>query len=284
MRSTPRSTHRRADVAADEAPRRYFDGERPPPEPFAEHVLALWTFDVDVPEGECALHTMWPDGCVSLSIVANRGTPAAAHVIGPRLRALRAPMRRGLVVHGMRLWPDTAASVLGVDPVAVRDLTRPAAELLGFGALSLARSVARAQDEVELERVWETWLAPRIASAALPDPDVRFVVRRLIDSHGTCDIAGAARDAGISMRSLERRFSTAVGLSPKQFARVRRVRAAIGAIAAGERRVSTLARQAGLAPASFTREFCSVAGLAPQALMNELDQLEHGNRPGLSAS
>jgi hypothetical protein len=111
----------------------------------------------------------------------------------------------------MRLWPDTAASVLGVDPVAVRDLTRPAAELLGFGALSLARSVARAQDEAELERVWETWLAPRIASAALPDPDVRFVVRRLIDSHGTCDVAGAARDAGISMRSLERRFSTAVG-------------------------------------------------------------------------
>jgi len=113
---------------------------------------------------------------------------------------------------------------------------------------------------------------------------VRFVVRRLIDSHGTCDVAGAARDAGISMRSLERRFSTAVGLSPKQFARVRRVRAAIGAIAAGERRLSTLARHAGLAPTSFAREFCSVAGLAPQALMNELDQLEHGNRPGLSAS
>jgi AraC-like DNA-binding protein len=271
-------------VAADEAPRRYFEGERPPPEPFAEHVLALWTFDVDIPDGESALHTMWPDGCVSLSIVANRGTPAAAHVIGPRLRALRAPMRRGLVVHGMRLWPDTAASVLGVDPVAVRDLTRPAAELLGFGALSLARSVARAQDEAELEGVWEAWLAPRIASAALPDPDVRFVVRRLIDSYGTCDIAGAARDTGISMRSLERRFSAAVGLSPRQFARVRRVRAAIGAIAAGERRISTLARHAGLAPTSFTREFCSVAGLAPQALMNELDQLEHSNRPGLSAS
>ena len=190
-------------MTRDEAPRRYFDGERPPPEPFAEHVLALWTFDVDIPEGESALHTMWPDGCVSLSIVANRGAPAAAHVIGPRLRALRAPLRRGLVVRGMRLWPDTAASVLGVDPVSVRDLTRPAAEVLGFGALSLARAVARAQDESELESVWEAWLAPRIAAAALPDPDVRLVVRRLIDSDGTCDITAAARDAGISMRSLE---------------------------------------------------------------------------------
>ena len=284
MRSTPRSTHRRADVIQDEAPRRYFDGERPPPEPFAEHVLALWTFDVDIPEGESALHTMWPDGCVSVSIVASNGAPAAAHVIGPRLRALRAPMRRGLVVRGMRLWPDTAASVLGVDPVAVRDLTRPAAEVLGFGALTLARAVARARDEAELETVWEAWLAPRIAAATLPDPDVRFVVRRLIDSDGTCDIAAAAREAGISMRSLERRFSAAVGLSPRQFARVRRVRAAIGAIAAGERAVSSLARHAGLEPASFTREFRGVAGIAPQALMTQLDQLEHPNRPGISAS
>lgn len=271
-------------MSPGETPRRYFDGERPPPEPFAEHVLALWTFDVDIPEGESALHTMWPDGCVSLSIVANHGAPAAAHVIGPRLRALRAPLRRGLVVRGMRLWPDTAASVLGVDPVAVRDLTKPAAELLGFGALSLARAVARAQDDSELENVWEAWLAPRVAAAALPDPDVRLVVRRLIDSDGTADIAAAAGDAGISMRGLERRFAAAVGLSPKQFARVRRVRAAIGAIGVGERAISPLARHAELAPSSFIREFRSVAGLAPQALMNELDQIEHASRSGISAS
>src|SRR5215203_1442377 len=109
MRSTPRSTLRRADVIPGGAPRRYFDGERPAPEPFAEHVLALWTFEVDIPEGESVLHTTWPDGCVSLSIVANGGVPAAASVIGPRLRALRAPVRRGHVVRGMRLWPDTAA-------------------------------------------------------------------------------------------------------------------------------------------------------------------------------
>ena len=96
-------------MAPGEAPRRYFDGERPPPEPFAEHVLALWTFEVDLPAGESALHTTWPDGCVSLSIVANNGVPASATVVGPRLRALRVPMRSGLIVRGLRLWPDTAA-------------------------------------------------------------------------------------------------------------------------------------------------------------------------------
>jgi methylphosphotriester-DNA--protein-cysteine methyltransferase len=75
-----------------------------------------------------------------------------------------------------------------------------------------------------------------------------------------------------------------VGLSPKQFARVRRVRAAIGSIAAGERSVATLARDAGMEPPSFAREFRFIAGLAPQALMNELDQLEHSARSRISAS
>jgi methylphosphotriester-DNA--protein-cysteine methyltransferase len=113
---------------------------------------------------------------------------------------------------------------------------------------------------------------------------VARAARRLIDSNGTCDLATAARDAGISARSLDRRFSAAVGLSPKQFARVRRVRATIGAIAAGERSATALARAMGMEIAALAREFRSVAGLAPEALMNELDQLEHSNRSRLSAS
>lgn len=266
------------------APRRFFEGERPPPDPFVEHVLALWTFDVRIPLGESALHTIWPDGCVSISIVANHGVPSAASIIGPRLRALRMPMRSGLVLRGLRLWPDTAASVLGVDPASIRDLTRPAAEVLGVGALSLARAVARAPDDAALDTVWEEWLAPRIATAELPDPDVRHVVRRLIDSAGTCDIRQVASETDTSMRQLERRFAAAVGLSPRQFARVRRVRSAIGAIAAGERSVSELARCTQLEMASFVREFRLVAGLAPGALMNQLDQLVHAEPRGISAS
>ena len=99
-----------------DAPRRFFEGEQPPPEPFAEHVLARWTIDVTLPAGEAALHTIWPDGCVSLFVVAHKGAPVAASMIGPRLRALRVPVRGGLVLRGIRLWPDTAAQVLGVDP------------------------------------------------------------------------------------------------------------------------------------------------------------------------
>ncbi|MEO6526633.1 MAG: helix-turn-helix domain-containing protein [Gemmatimonadaceae bacterium] len=252
----------------DGAPRRFFYGEQPPPEPFAEHVLALWSYDVRLPSGDVALHTIWPDGCVSLSVVCSGGAPVAASVVGPRMKALRVPMRSGLTVRGIRLWPDTAAHVLGVDPVAIRDTTRPAAEVLGIGAILLARAVAHAPDEAAVGTVWEEWLAPRIAAAALPDPVVRLVVRLLIDSDGAHDLADATAQAGLGVRALERQFAAAVGLSLKQFARVRRVRAAISAIVEGARRTSELV--AGL------REFRDVTGLSPEKLMAQLDQLETG--------
>jgi AraC-like DNA-binding protein len=277
MRSTRRSIHPPADVLLDGAPRRFFYGEQPPPEPFAEHLLALWSFDVRLPEGDVALHTVWPDGCVSLSVVCQAGRPLAASIVGPRLRALRIPMRSGLTVRGVRLWPDTAAQVLGVDPVAIRELTRPASELLGMSALSLARALAGAGDDAAVGKVWEDWLGPRIAEAALPDPDVRLVVRLLIDSDGTCSVRDAAAQAGVGLRQIERRFGAAVGLSPTQFSRVRRVRAAIGAIMAGERAVARLADRFGYPDQPrFVREFRGVTGMSPDALMEQLDQLEHG--------
>ena len=161
-------------------PRRFFEGEQPPPEPFAEHVLARWTIDVDLPAGDAALHTIWPDGCTSLFVVASKGAPVAATMIGPRLRALRVPVRGGLVLRGIRLWPDTAAHVLGVDPVAVRDLMRPAAEVLGVGALSLARALARAEASIgathtnELAVMMDTFRPLRVAKQALPIEDPAY--------------------------------------------------------------------------------------------------------------
>ena len=256
------------------APRRFFEGERPPPEPFAEHVLALWTHDVDIPRGESAVHVVWPDGCVSLSVVSADGTPIAASIIGPRMRALRVPVRSGQTMRGIRLWPDTASPVLRVDPFAIRELTRPALDLLGFDALTLARSVACARDDAALDAVWEQWLAPRVAAAPLPDPAVRLVVRLLIDSDGTHDLPEAASLAGMPLKRLDQRFVMAVGLGLKHFARVRRVRAATAAIIAGERDARRLVERSRLPrAASFTREFADVAGMKPVELMRQLDEM-----------
>jgi len=58
---------------------------------------------------------------------------------------------------------------------------------------------------------------------------------------------------------------------------VRRVRAAIAAIMAGERNGARLADRFGYPDQPrLVREFRSVTGLSPDALMAQLDQIEHG--------
>ena len=114
-----------------------------------------------------------------------------------------------------------------------------------------------------------------LAACAIPGGALGKV-RRLIDADGTYDVARAAAETGLSFRALDRRFRAAVGLSAQQFARIRRVRAAIGSLFAGERDLGVLAARACHPDAAtFAREFRSVAGLSPQMLMRELDQLEY---------
>jgi AraC-like DNA-binding protein len=265
---------------AGRAARPFFEGEQPPPSRFAEHVLALWSLDVELPEGQTALHTVWPDGCASVAVVASGGAPLAATVVGPRLRPVRLPVRAGFAIRGLRLWPDSAAQVLGIAPAAIRGLTRPAAELLGVQALSLARAVARAESDAALDDVWQRWLASRTGELSPPEPSVRLAVRVLLDSDGLRDLADAAAGAHVSRSTLDRRFRAAVGLTTSQFARVRRVRAAIADIADGARSVARLATRFHYEePARFVREFRSIAGVSPESMMAQLDQLEHGDAP-----
>jgi AraC-like DNA-binding protein len=63
------------------------------------------------------------------------------------------------------------------------------------------------------------------------------------------------------------------------------VRAAVAEIAAGQRSMARLAVRLGHPDqASFAREFRSVAGLSPDALVAQLDQLEHADPRRISAS
>jgi AraC-like DNA-binding protein len=106
---------------------------------------------------------------------------------------------------------------------------------------------------------------------------VRLVVRLLIDSDGTHDLTEAAALAAMPLKRLDQRFLMAVGLGLKQFARVRRVRAATAAIMAGERDIHRLVERSRLPrAASFTREFADVTGLKPVELMRQLDEMEQG--------
>ena len=145
-----------------------------------------------------------------------------ALVLGPRTRA-RYPAPKELRCVRWRLGAGAARALIGTSPDELVDQVVPLAELWDREPTSpehltaaLAARAATARENALVRR----------ASVELSRPQVR--------------VAAAARRMGVSERHLREVFTAAVGLSPKQFARVTRLRRILPGVRGG-----SLARLAG---------------------------------------
>lgn len=88
-----------------------------------------------------------------------------------------------------------------------------------------------------------------------------------------------AAAVGLSVRQLERRFRAAAGLTPKQFARVRRVRAAAVTLVKDEGKGwAARAAEMGFADQPhLAREFVALTGCPPAAFAEDVAEIEHGD-------
>lgn len=250
--------------------------ETPPPPALADHVLAFWSFEVRLAPAEGFVHHVWPDGCISLIVSGRRGTADFARVAGPRVEAHRVPLYGGAVIQGARFWPDAGGAVLGVDPLALRDGSLAAEEVIGAEARALAAEVAASVDAPAAADIFARWLSRRGAAAVPLDPLVRQAVRAAVASEGRDSVARLAERSGLGVRALQRRFRRAVGLTPKEYLRVRRLRSTIGAALEGDGSWSERAARFGFADqAHLAREFAGATGLTPQRVAERLDGIEH---------
>lgn len=259
------------------------------------YVHSFWTFDVVQPADERFEHHVWPDGCVSVLIASRSGAPAMAMVAGAQAGPRTVPIHGSASFRGVRFRPEAGAAVLGVDVRRIGGRSQPLAELIAgtdrvrgtdlirgtnpIGgdetAAGLARAVAEADTHREGLRRLRAWVRRRSDGVAL-DALVARAVDTLIDTHGHEPIAALAAACGLGVRQLERRFQRAVGVSPKQFARVRRMRSLIAAVLDHRAPWVSRAADGGYADqAHCARELSRLTGLSPRALELRLRAIEH---------
>ena len=163
---------------------------------------------------------------------------------------------------GARLRPGAAPALLGVAAESLRDERLGLELVLGGEGARLESALEREHDPVG---GLAAWLAQRAACAELPDPLVSAAVRRL--GHRADDVAGLARELGVSGRGLRRRITAAVGYGPKRLGRVLRLRRALTAARAGDE-LARVAFDAGYADqAHFSGDCRELAGVPPSALI-----------------
>ena len=232
-------------------------------------VSRVWAFPVN---GH--VHRVLPDGCMDIVVLDGR-----ARVVGAMRRAIVEPASASAVL-GIRMRPGEAARIFP----AAYELTDSEALLAEVwhdegrrfedallalvdhadeSALDADRIIRRAAPIVERT------LGARVSShGRAVDLGVRAAAELLDRGVGVHETAARV---GLSERQLARRFGERVGLSPRSFARVRRLQRAALALQRGVKLAEAAALAGYADQPHFTREANALAGTTPAALRRELN-------------
>jgi AraC-like DNA-binding protein len=126
---------------------------------------------------------------------------------------------------GVRFWPGRALPFLGVPASELRDIRVDIGEL--WPEREAVLDALRGADLPALLDSFQQLLQRRLRHSLPVDGTVDEAVRAILRSQGNLSIAALAPALGVSRQHLARRFAMHVGVSPKVFARVARVRRAI---------------------------------------------------------
>ncbi len=248
-----------------------------PSEMLRPHIMCYWCFDVrEIEPGH--LHQVIPDGCVGLVASCRPDGTAWLTLQGPRLAPLWIPILPAARYWGVRFWPDAGAGVVGRSARELRGVLEPAAVSLGAVAGPLAQGLAECRDARAAGVCWEEALGPLIGASPPLDPAVRSAVRAIVAARGGTPVGELAAAVQLSPRQLQRRFGAAVGLTLKQFARVRRLRESLlHLVEAAELSWSSVAVELGFADQPhLIREFKALAGLSPLAVSERIRSIGRG--------
>lgn len=251
--------------------------ETPPSDSEARYVESRWLFDPGALPADTPDHIIVPDGSVSITVIRLPSGEPYIGITGPSVRAHLAALLPGACYGGVRLRPGTAGSVLRCDIDTLRDAFGPVMahrpslldELQSLLPAKIPKT--RFADLLDL-------IANEVLETALPvDRPVSIYADRIRAAGGDISLADAAQDNDIGLRQLRRRFRYQCGLSPKEFARLRRVRAACLALLTDENSLlAQTAVQSGFADqAHMTRDFHDIFGNSTKLIEAYLRQIEH---------
>jgi AraC-like DNA-binding protein len=258
--------------------------EHPAPADLRRHVQCVWVLRDDTP-GD-AIQVVYPDGRCEL--LAELGVPLRFYGADGDIRADQALAFAGQQLGPIRLQATGAVHCIGVRLAAASsglvagtrlpELRDRAPDLHTLDAsfagefLIAARACADAQSPDPL------WRLMRLRCANfVPDVLVVRAIESLDAQDGDVRILALAQQLGIGLRTLQTRFLAAVGMTPKEYARVRRLQALLRTLDAERPAIADAAARHGFSDqAHATHDLSRWTGTTParlvRALRNDPDQ------------
>ncbi|MCX5268279.1 AraC family transcriptional regulator [Streptomyces sp. NBC_00199] len=242
--------------------------EPPLPVPFALRAWIAGIGDVAVDRAPEDAYTHVPDTATKVVVRVAQNGRHDTLVVGPRTRATyhADPDERLVSCTQLRLAPGAVGPLLGVPAGDLVGRAVPAADLPGPAARRLARELAAGEPQEITARLADL-LPPPV------DGSRERLLRAAVDALSTrADRAPAAvhdvaRELAVSERQLRNLFAVGVGVSPKHYARIDRVRHLLTHAASTP--WAQLAADAGFYDQShMTADFRTLMGVPPTAFFS----------------
>lgn len=243
-------------------------------------VFSFWEFTTAAEDFGAIEHEIFPDGCISL--VYHRNEKFNLQRIffnGLTLESITAPVFPTDIYWGMRISPAACARVLRLTPEDFRTIRMTEAERFPHLTIGLLEKLNACENFDEAIAVFENQLTVLSFGREFCDEKIAQALKIIEETSGEIKIAELAARLNISTRQLERRFKKSSGLSPKQFARSRRIRAtAVDLVENNATNWANRAAEMGFTDQShLTREFVSVTKRSPNSFAEKVSRIKHGN-------
>lgn len=252
--------------------------EHPVPDDLQRHLQCLWVLEDATPDS--GIQVVYPDGRCEL--VAELGVPMRFHGVDGEIRSdqalvfagqQRGPIRLQAIgpVHclGLRLRAAAGSLVAGPALAQLRDCAPDLYTLDPDFAARFAVAARECATTGSGDALW-TLLRARCAAFAI-DPIIEAATQGIDACDGDLAIADVAREIGVGLRKLQQRFLAQVGVTPKEYARIRRLHALVRTLDRRGVDIADAAAKHGYADQSHaTHELSRLTGITPAALMRAL--------------
>ncbi|HEX7846363.1 MAG TPA: helix-turn-helix transcriptional regulator [Chitinophagaceae bacterium] len=240
-------------------------------------VKCFWTLEDEASENPVTQRVL-PDGCMEMIFhygdLYRQYFEDGSSIIQPRsfiygqiTKYLEiAPTGKSGIISA-RFFPDGLTPFIDI---AVTDLTDSAVslgQLFGDKGRILEEKVLSATTSTERIKIIEEFLLARLAEPKAIDNITKACVEVIVHSQGQLDVAELADKMNIHRRNIERRFTSAIGMSPKQLSRVVRLQATLKMLEQKNfTSLTSLAYENGYYDqAHFIKDFKEFTGMSPKS-------------------
>lgn len=206
-----------------------------PGESLSTLIRCYWTLESPV-TGIVERQTVVPDGCMEMIFhygdLYKQYNQDGSSIIQPRcfvIGQLKQPLEiepTGVTgIFSVRFQPNGFFPFATVPIKEMANTALPLGQLFGDAGSAIEQDILNADSTSERIQLVENFLSSLLTDTVIIDHIARSVVATILSANGQLSVEEVSKQCHINRRSLERKFSTAIGLSPKQLSKIIRLQA-----------------------------------------------------------